>query len=301
MKDVTDFRGCDIDRMHELHDLLCSNGYSRADIEDLGDALPEAAWLLHPIALDGTPDPTTRYRRIVKDIKSLIEEEKGIEAAWRAAGTEVIRQMMMMWQECGNMKVDAAVEYTFDLVSQGRPVVLFHYHMDDKGRPVEEGEPSGIYARLLDKLNRRGIECSSVNGKVGTGKRRLHEVEAFQAGDTQVCLAQIRAAGQSVTLTAAADALFLQVPWSAGDLAQASRRILRCDDRTYARAANGERITWHVMQACLADGSPTFDQSMWSVLAAKAKVCDAVNARKAVTMDEEAIMVAMLRTFLTNA
>ena len=59
------------------------------------------------------------------------------------------------------MKVDAAVEYTYDLVQQGRPVVLFHYHMDDKGRPVEEGEPSGIYARLLDKLNRRGIECSS--------------------------------------------------------------------------------------------------------------------------------------------
>ena len=36
------------------------------------------------------------------------------------------------------------------------------------------------------------------------------------------------------------------------------------------------------------------------MLAAKAKVCDAVNARKAVTMDEDAIMVEMLRTFLSG-
>ena len=63
----------------------------------------------------------------------------------------------------------------------------------------------------------------------------------------------------AVTLTAAADAVFVQVPWSAGDLKQAADRILRVDDRTMARAAAGEAITWHVIQACYDNGAPTFD------------------------------------------
>ena len=109
----------------------------------------------------------------------------------------------------------------------------------------------------------------------------MQAIDDFQNGTAQVMVAQIKAGGMAVTLTAAADAVFVQVPWSAGDLKQAADRILRVDDRTMDRAKNGEAITWHVLQAAHADGSPTFDMAMWDVLETKAKVCDAVNAGRA--------------------
>ena len=92
-----------------------------------------------------------------------------------------------------------------------------------------------------------------------TGDDRIEAIDEFQRGDAQVCIAQIKAAGIAVTLTAASEAVFVQCDWSAGDLKQCADRILRVDDITEARAAAGERITWHVLQAHYADGDPTFD------------------------------------------
>ena len=80
----------------------------------------------------------------------------------------------------------------------------------------------------------------------------------------------------AVTLTAAADAVFVQVPWSAGDLKQCADRILRADD-IKARAPGGEAITWHVLQAHYANGDPTFDAAMWDILERKA---DGVRCRQ---------------------
>jgi hypothetical protein len=84
-------------------------------------------------------------------------------------------------------------------------------------------------------------------------------------------------------------------------LKQAADRILRVDDRTMARALNGERITWHVLQAAHADGAPTFDMAMWSVLETKAKVCDAVNAGREVTMSDDSVMQQALEAWYPQA
>ena len=146
---------------------------------------------------------------------------------------------------------------------------------------------------MLQALAKHGISYTIIDGKV-TGDARIAAVNEFQDGHAQVMLAQINAAGVAVTLTAAADAVFVQVPWSAGALKQAADRILRVDDRTMARADAGEAITWHVLQAAYTDGDPTFDMAMWDVLERKAHVCDAVNAGKPVTMSEEAIVRAAL-------
>jgi hypothetical protein len=104
-----------------------------------------------------------------------------------------------------------------------------------------------------------------------------------------------------VTLTAAAHAVFVQVPWSAGDLKQAADRIYRCDDITKARAAAGESVTWHVLQAAHANGDPSFDMAMWAVLEKKAKVCDAVNAGMDVTMPDEAVMKMAMEAWYNSA
>jgi len=276
--------GVTMSRMPELHDLLRRTVYIRREKSDLGEALPHSGWIVKPIALNGV---LTRYRRIEREFLDLVREEDGPEAMWRKARAETITRMTAMWQEAGAAKAAASVEYIADLVAQGRKVVTFYYH-----QAVRDG--------LLNGLAKAGISYTVIDGSV-TGAAREMSVDDFQNGTAQVMVAQIKAAGMAVTLTAAADAVFVQVPWSAGDLKQAADRILRVDDRTMARALNGERITWHVLQAAHADGAPTFDMAMWSVLETKAKVCDAVNAGREVTMSDDSVMQQALEAWYPQA
>jgi hypothetical protein len=280
----TSFGGVDIEECERLHDYLRRTVYVRREKADLGEALPHSGWIIKPIALNGV---LTRYERIERDFLNLVMQEEGPEAMWRKGRAEAITRMQAMWEEAGVAKVPAAVEYVQDLVDQGRKVVVFYYHQ-----------------RTWDKLAlgfaKAGIETTTINGAV-TGDARTMAVDDFQNGTAQVLLAQIRAAGMAVTLTAAADAVFVQVPWSAGDLKQAADRILRVDDRTMARAIAGESITWHVLQAAHDDGTATFDMAMWSILEGKAKVCDAVNAGRPVTMSDESIMQQALEAWYPQA
>jgi len=280
----TSFGGVDMSEMENLHQYLRRTVYVRREKSDLGDALPHSGWIVKPIALNGTMG---RYNRIERDFLNLVMEEQGPEAMWRKGRAEAITRMQAMWEEAGNAKAQAAVEYAMDLIEQGRKVIMFYHHTE-------------VWTRLANLFAKAAVETVSINGMV-TGDARTLAVDEFQNGTAQVMLANIRAAGMAVTLTAAADAIFVQVPWSAGDLKQAADRILRTDDRTLERAANGEAVTWHVLQAAHEDGQATFDMAMWSILEGKAKVCDAVNAGRPVTMDDESIMRQALEAWYPQA
>ena len=197
------------------------------------------------------------YERLAKDFLATVLEAEGPEAMWRASKAEAVVQMMKLWQEAGRAKAAATVEYVTDLTDQGRKVVVFYYHQ------------SSLEA-LLTALAKEGTEYTVISGAV-TGDARERAIDDFQNGTAQVMLAQIKAAGMAVTLTAAADAVFHQVPWSAGDLKQAADRILRVDDPHDGPGQGGEQITWHVLQACLEDGTPTIDGVMFEVLETKAR------------------------------
>jgi Helicase conserved C-terminal domain len=279
------YNGCDLDRMSELHEYLRRTVYTRVEKRDLGDDLPHSGWIVKPIALGRAI--LRRYADIEEKFLQLVLDEEGPESMWRKARAEAICRMQAMWEEAGNAKVGATVEYVAELVEQGRQVVLFYYHQDS-------------HKALLKALESEKITVTTINGSV-TGEARVNAVHEFQNGDAQVMLAQIRAAGMAVTLTAAADAVFHQVPWSAGDLKQAADRILRSDDLSRQRAARGEKVTWHVIQAAYDNGDPTFDMAMWGILERKALVCDAVNAGRQITMPDESIMRQALEAWFPNA
>ncbi len=281
----TDFTGVNMDHIGELHDNLRRTVYVRREKADLGDALPHAGWIVLPLALQG--EAMRRYTRLEKDFLALMEEEHGPAAAWRASRAESIVKMMKLWEEAGNAKAAAAVEYVADLVADGNQVVCFYSH-------------TAVHDALEKGFAKAGITTCSINGQV-TGDARIDNIEAFQGGEHNVVLAQVKAAGMGVTLTAAAHAVFVQTGWSAGDLKQCADRIYRCDDITRARAAAGEAVTWHVLQAAHANGDPSFDMAMWAVLEKKAKVCDMVNAGMDVTMPDEAVMKMAMEAWYNSA
>jgi hypothetical protein len=284
------YDGCNVERMPEMHMHLRESVYVRRERHDVGN-LPHSGWTIQPIALNGK---LTRYKRLEREFLDLILEEEGPEAMWRKARAEALTRMQALWAEAGAAKGQAAVDYIVDQVgvSRGKPVIVFYWH-----EAALHSLAKGLGKLRLDHDGRKvPARVGILNGKV-TGEHRTDLVEEFQAGNVDILLAQLSAAGVGVTLTAAADAVFVQVPWSAGNLAQAAGRILRVDDISRARAERGEEVRWHVLQAAYENGDQTFDMAMWSVLERKAMVCDAVNAGKPVTMDEGSVMLNAMTTW----
>lgn len=288
----TNFNGCDLDQVQNLHEYLRRTVYVRREKGDLGDKLPHSGWIVLPLSLQGS-EYTRRYHRIEREFLDLMTEEHGPAAAWRMARAEAIVKMGKLREEAGAAKVDATVEYVLDLMTDDNgkrndeQIVLFYEHTE-------------VHDRLAKAFDKAGISTISINGKV-TGDARADAIDAFQAGDAQVCIAQHKAAGMGVTLTAANHAVFVQVPWSAGDLKQCADRVYRVDDRTRQKALDGIAINWHVLQMADEQGRPSFDMAMWAVLERKAKVCDAVNAGQDVTMPEESVMKLAMEAWYNQA
>jgi len=274
--------GTDYAAAADLHTNLRRSVYVRREKSDLGDnQLPHSGWIVTPLALNG--DSMLRYDRVVREFLTLIAEEKGPEAAMRANRAETITKMNAMREEAGVAKAQAAVDYINDLTNDGHQVVVFYEH-------------TRVLVALMDHLTKAGISHTYINGS-NKGNEREYNVADFQAGEYQVVLAQIQAAGMACTLTAAPHAVFVQVGWSAGQLKQCSDRILRVDDITKARAAAGEKVQWHVLQACYDDGDPSFDAAIWSVLEDKCRLCDEINAGREITMPEGSVQELALQAW----
>jgi len=275
----------------ELHNRLRATCYVRREKSDIDPAaLPHFGWSIIPLALGS--GVLTKYERAEKALLELILEEKGPEAAFRAQRAEAIVSMQRLWQEAGKAKAMATVEYVANLIDEsqtpespeGDQVIVWYQHTD-------------VFNTLLEEFTKAGIRCGWINGQ--THDRRAMEDE-FQAGGTQVMLAQLRAAGQAVTLTAARHSVWCQIDWAAGMLAQQKDRNRRCDAMSRERADRGETVEYHVLQAAKENGDDTFDMAMWSIVEQKAKVCDAVNAGQDVTLPDEAVMFEVLREWYAS-
>lgn len=278
----TTFNGVELAKMAELHEMLRRTVYCRREKADLGDTLPHGGWIVSPLALNNL----TRYERLEKEFLDLILEEEGPEAVWRKSRAEAIVRMQKLWEEAGVAKAPAVADYTADLVDQGKKVILFFHH-------------TRVRDELAKHLLRRKINITLIDGSVKGSDRKEAEA-AIQTGDAQVMLAQINAAGIAVTLTAASEAVFDQVPWSAGALSQCAGRVLRADQISIDRALRGEGVNFHVPQACYPNGDPTFDSAMWSILEGKAKVCDAVNAGREITLPDESVTKQVLNAWFNQ-
>ena len=274
-----DFTGTTTNRMVELHEALRRNGYARVERKDV-HGLPNGGWLVVPLALNGC---MARYEALSRDFLSTVLAEKGPEAMWRASSAQALTQMQALWAEAGAAKAKAAVEYVTNLTDQGRKVIVFYSH---------DLALTGLKHGFTDAK----VSFAEINGHTH-GNRRQAGIEAFQNGTTQVMLAQTQAAGMAVTLTAAADAVYVQLPWSAGDLAQSPAAT--CAPMTSAVLVPWlvRAVTWHVLVARHEDGSKTIDDTMWSVLHDKAQVTDCINAGTPITMPDASIHKLVLQSW----
>lgn len=262
-----------------LHRRLRETSYIRVERDEVLD-MPDKVWAVRNLALPASQMVT--YRRVEREFLSWLKDVAGEEAMLRAAKAETITRMTALRKEAAAAKVEATAEYVEEIVAQGEPVVLMGWHTSAIGGTDAKGRKhDGVIAALRD----RGIEVAKVVGGM-TAAQKTAEVDRFKSGEAQVLVGQIVAAGTGLNLENAAHLVFMELPWSPGDLTQASDRIYRVTQR--------RDCTIHVLNA-----ESTIDQEIWAVINAKAEVVDQINAGQVgATIDPGSVQEEVLSRYL---
>ena len=146
-------------------------------------------------------------------LPKILERDTDIEAATeRATSSESLSKLSYLRRVIGRGKVPAAAAWTLDHTQRKEPVVIFGQYVD-------------VLDLLGQALSRLGIPYVRLDGTLSTEQRQA-AVEAFQAGKVDVFLGS-QAAREGITLTRAANLLFLERWWTPASEEQAEDRIRR--------------------------------------------------------------------------
>lgn len=113
----------------------------------------------------------------------------------------------------GLAKIAPTLELVKDYADQEKPLLLFAHHRD-----VLDG--------LCEGLDKEGLSYGRIDGSV-SHERRGQLVDSFQAGRLDAMVLSTKAAGVGITLTRAADVLFVERSWTPADEEQAEDRAHR--------------------------------------------------------------------------
>lgn len=229
--------------------------------------LPERTTAVRSLVLNGDG---TQYRRIEKEFLGWVRETKGDAALHRAAKAEAITKLMALWEQDGLAKVKASTEYVTSLTEQGEQVVVFAHH---------KSVVLGLYEALLAE----GLRVGTIIGGM-TAEAKAEVVDQFQTGNLDVLLGNLEAAGTGLTLTASCHVVFAQLPWSPGVYGQACDRIYRIGQQRHT--------TTHILNM-----NEGVSEHLWSVLASKAEVADAINTGTPSTIDFDSVEEAVLSSY----
>lgn len=251
-----DFTGAS--NTEELHQKLTATIMLRRVKKDVLTELPDKQWSHIPLELNNRK----RYNEARNDFIAFLRKEKGEEEAQKATNAEVLVEITGLQMLAAEGKLDAAIEWIRDFLETDEKLVVFATH-------------TLVINRLMQEFGERAVK---VDGSV-TGEQRTANVERFQTDEScRLFVGNVKAAGVGITLTAASNVVFLELPWTPGDLSQATDRCHRI----------GQKNAVNVYYLIAED---TIDEMMAELLDRKRKVLDQVLDGK---VTEEASMLSEL-------
>lgn len=263
-----DFTGAtNLPELHEKLRRLCMVRRTKAEVLD---ELPAKTRAIVPMELSDR----AAYEKVKADIAAWYEERLRADEAWlhliedldpedaeyqtlrqaqlkadRARNAEAMVKITALKGTCARLKLPAVIEWIETFLESGEKLVLFAHHLD-----------------VIDKITRhfvdKGVGVATVTGDSPAAFRQI-AVDNFQTNPEVVLfVGQIQAAGVGITLTAASNVAFVELPWRPGDLDQA-------EDRVYARLNDLHGVTaWYL----LADR--TIEERIATMLDAKRSVVE---------------------------
>lgn len=227
----------------ELHRILTSTIMIRRKKQDVLKDLPPKVWSYIPMELSNERE----YQLAENDFIHWVKINKGLAAAERAANTVALSSIEALKQLAVKGKLTQAGDWIEAFLESGRKLVVFSGHHF-----------------TIDELKKRFAGVSVVvDGRVSLTDRQK-AVDQFQSNPTvKLFIGNIDAAGVGLTLTAASDVAFIELPWTPGKLVQAEDRV--------HRIGQANSVTVYFLLA-----NNTIEQEIAKLLDHKRKVVDAI-------------------------
>lgn len=243
--------------LDELRDKL-AEVYLRRTKEVLGDKLPQK--IIDNTIVEIAPEYRAAYNSAWDDyMQYLLNAPKESEDEKKnLLNVEMARHMIeigKLKQVASKGKVPHVVEAIAEIVEQGEKVIVFTQYRD-------------TLARIVTELKERKIRGVKLSGD-DDAQQRQTAVDYFQNDDTiRVFVANIKAGGVGLTLTAASTVLFADMEWTPALHSQA-------EDRAH-RIGQSKLVNVHYFIA-----KDTVDEDIVELLGKKQQVIDKVLAGEA--------------------
>lgn len=246
----------------ELHDRLIKTIMIRRKKSDVLTDLPDKIRDFLPMELDNQKD----YYKAESDFIAFVKERKGAAAANRASNAEALAEIEGLKQLAVQGKLKQAIDWIIDFLEVDGKLVVFATH-------------KFVIDRLMETFPKIAVK---VDGSV-TGEGRQKAVDDFQNNpDIRLFVGNIQAAGVGITLTAASNVAFLELPWTPGALVQAEDRCHRIGQK--------DSVTIHYL---LATG--TIEERIACLIDKKRKVLDKV--LDGIETDEESLLSELINDY----
>lgn len=144
-------------------------------------------------------------------------------------------------------KVKQAIDFVKVFLDSGKPIILFcSYH------------------EIVDELCKAFPKAVRVTGRDNAASKQA-AVDSFQAGNAQLIICSIKAAGVGLTLTASSNVAFVEFPWTYAD-------CLQCEDRAH-RIGQKDNVTCYYLI-----GRHTIDGALYNIIHRKKSIANQIMA-----------------------
>jgi len=184
----------------ELHEILTSTIMIRRTKKEVLSELPEKIYNTIPVEID-----RTEYSLVLNDLRQwLIKNEK-------YSKVEAVTKIEYLKQVAVKGKLNSVVEFIEDFLENEEKLVVFATH-------------HFVIDYLIEKFKNISVKFDGRDSE----KDKEKAVFEFQNNEKiRLFIGNIKAAGVGITLTASSNVLFVELPWTPGELVQAEDRCHR--------------------------------------------------------------------------
>ena len=254
-----DFNGAT--KTTKLHKLLTSTIMIRKKKEDVLKDLPPKIRSVVPLEINNYKE----YKYAESDVISWIKENEGKEKAEKAKQAEVLVAFEKLKQLAINGKIKQCIDWIENFLESDQKLIIFATHKKT--------------IKLL--MSHFGKIAVKLDGSTPADQRQII-VDQFQNDEkTRLFVGNIQAAGIGITLTSASNVCFLELPWSPGDVEQAS-------DRCHRIGQEASSVNIYFLIA-----ANTIEEDIAEIISEKQKVLTAILDGKEI--DQSSVLTALIK------
>jgi SWI/SNF-related matrix-associated actin-dependent regulator of chromatin subfamily A-like protein 1 len=239
-----DFNGAS--NTDKLHELLINTIMLRRLKSDVLTDLPDKIHSFVPIELDNEKE----YQSAENNFIAFVQRTKGAEAAEKANNAATLAEIEGLKQLAVKGKMKQVIDWINNFLEADGKLVVFAVH-------------KFVIDTLMAEFNKNQVMAVKIDGSVPNNIRQ-EMVNQFQGNPkVKLFIGNIQAAGVGITLTAASNVAFIELPWTPGAVVQAEDRCHRIGQK--------DSVGIHYLLA-----TNTIEEKIAKLLDKKRKVLDAV-------------------------